>query len=125
VVVTAPYDAKKLVIKRIVGMPGDQIEAPALNPWESHRTEIVPAGHVWLQGDNLAQSTDSRYYGAVSMNLIKGRVFAKVPFMLFLFDYARAISDSCCLQIFPVWQSLPRTMEFAQQCSTAPQKSTL
>jgi len=33
---------------------------------------------VWLQGDNLADSTDSRYYGPVPMALIQGVVFARV-----------------------------------------------
>ena len=38
----------------------------------------VPEGHVWLQGDNLANSTDSRAYGAVPLGLVRGRVFYKV-----------------------------------------------
>jgi inner membrane protease subunit 1 len=38
----------------------------------------VPAGHVWVGGDNLSNSTDSRSYGPVAMGLVKGRVFAKV-----------------------------------------------
>ena len=33
---------------------------------------------MWLQGDNLADSTDSRYYGPVPMALIQGVVFARV-----------------------------------------------
>ena len=38
----------------------------------------VPDGHVWLQGDNEGNSTDSRDYGAVPMEMLRGRVFAKV-----------------------------------------------
>jgi type IV secretory pathway protease TraF len=40
--------------------------------------EQVPAGHVWLQGDNTLNSTDSRHYGPVPYALLKGRAFCKV-----------------------------------------------
>ena len=33
----------------------------------------VPDGHVWLQGDNEGNSTDSRDYGAVPMEMLRGR----------------------------------------------------
>lgn len=39
---------------------------------------VVPAGKVWLQGDNIRNSTDSRNYGPVPLPLITGRVFFKV-----------------------------------------------
>ncbi len=38
----------------------------------------VPAGHVWVQGDNLAHSLDSRVYGPVPLALVKGRVVCQV-----------------------------------------------
>lgn len=34
----------------------------------------VPAGHVWVQGDNKAKSHDSRHYGVVPVGLIEGKV---------------------------------------------------
>lgn len=37
----------------------------------------VPDGHVWLVGDNLPWSRDSREYGPVPMGLIVGKVLAK------------------------------------------------
>ncbi|XP_029411063.1 mitochondrial inner membrane protease subunit 1 isoform X3 [Nannospalax galili] len=38
----------------------------------------VPRGHVWLEGDNLQNSTDSRYYGPIPYGLIRGRIFFKL-----------------------------------------------
>uniref|UniRef100_A0A4W5N872 Peptidase S26 domain-containing protein n=1 Tax=Hucho hucho TaxID=62062 RepID=A0A4W5N872_9TELE len=39
---------------------------------------MVPKGHVWLEGDNLSNSADSRSYGPVPYALIRGRVCLKV-----------------------------------------------
>ncbi|NXV40094.1 IMP1L protease, partial [Rissa tridactyla] len=39
---------------------------------------IVPKGHVWLEGDNLRNSTDSRCYGPVPYGLIRGRICFKI-----------------------------------------------
>lgn len=38
----------------------------------------VPRGHVWLGGDNLGNSTDSRTYGPVPLGLVQGVIVAKV-----------------------------------------------
>ena len=34
----------------------------------------VPEGHCWLVGDNLGCSRDSRFYGAVPLGLVTGKV---------------------------------------------------
>ena len=38
----------------------------------------IPKGHVWLVGDNLSNSTDSRTYGPVPLAIVKGQVLARV-----------------------------------------------
>lgn len=101
VVSTSPTHPAKTVCKRVLGLPGDTILVDprdymsedagllaahahadpmlqALVALHSARTVTVPPGHVWLTGDNLGNSTDSRQYGAVPMALIKGRVLARV-----------------------------------------------
>lgn len=56
-------------------------DAPTVDPdgvIGSLRTEAqyvtVPKGHVFLGGDNLACSTDSREYGPVPLALVKGKI---------------------------------------------------
>ncbi|ORY05213.1 LexA/Signal peptidase [Basidiobolus meristosporus CBS 931.73] len=76
VVAVSPNNPDRAVCKRILGMPGDHI---CVDPSQYPRQFItVPPGHVWLQGDNMSNSTDSRAYGPVPYGLIKGKVFARV-----------------------------------------------
>jgi Signal peptidase, peptidase S26 len=39
---------------------------------------VIPKGHVWLAGDNVNNSTDSRRYGPVSSQLLRGKVILKL-----------------------------------------------
>ena len=76
VVATSPANPSKQVCKRVLGLPGDTV---LMDPrFKDSASVIVPRGHVFLAGDNLANSTDSRNYGTVPMGLIQGRVVARV-----------------------------------------------
>lgn len=85
IVALKPTDPHQRVCKRITGMPGDVI---LVDPSDGSLKEegsddsacdryiVVPQGHVWLTGDNLSHSLDSRTYSVLPMALIKGKIVA-------------------------------------------------
>ncbi|KAJ3307633.1 hypothetical protein HDU76_004475 [Blyttiomyces sp. JEL0837] len=75
VVAISPLDPHRIVCKRVLGLPGDVV---MVDPTEKNDVIKIPPGHVWLQGDNMTNSTDSRAYGPVPMGLLRGKVFCKL-----------------------------------------------
>ncbi|CAL4982960.1 unnamed protein product [Urochloa decumbens] len=78
VLMISPEDPRKDVAKRVVGMGGDSVtflEDPGNS--DASKTVVVPEGHVWVQGDNVYASRDSRHFGAVPYGLITGKIFCR------------------------------------------------
>ena len=86
------------VVKRIIGMEGDEIIKHPRG-WKSHSshllsTQTVEKDKLWLQGDNMNESCDSRTYGQVDMNKVYGKVVC---------------------QMYPKFRFMQNTMEYAGQ----------
>jgi signal peptidase I len=88
-----PRDPSKSFVKRIIGLPGEQVEIrdreiyingvalaePYVSP-EYNRApsrfgpEVIPQGQYFVVGDNRDHSNDSRAWGPVPAELIYGKV---------------------------------------------------
>jgi signal peptidase I len=47
-------------------------------PKDPHRTLVVPPGHVWVEGDCPGLAVDSRHYGPVPLEAVRGKVVARL-----------------------------------------------
>jgi signal peptidase I len=61
------HPPKITLMKRIVGIPGDQFEIQG-------KSQIIAPGQYALEGDNRAKSLDSRVFGTVPSQALIGRV---------------------------------------------------
>ncbi|XP_064602497.1 mitochondrial inner membrane protease subunit 1-like [Liolophura sinensis] len=73
VIAHSPTNPRQYICKRVVAMEGDRVFMP-----KNDTHSLVPKGHVWLEGDNTSNSTDSRTYGAIPYGLLRSRVFYRV-----------------------------------------------
>ena len=94
VVLRYPLDPSLDYIKRVVGVPGDEIHLARGRVWVNgrmldepyafpaareldHFTRVRP-GHYFVLGDNRPHSSDSREFGQVAEQLVRGRVNLRV-----------------------------------------------
>jgi len=91
VVIVDPPGGGKSLVKRVVGLPGEVVEVRGGQAWvdgevieepwvtyyggPDHPPAVVPAGHVFILGDNRGNSHDSRAIGAVPLEAVRGRVW--------------------------------------------------
>jgi len=67
-----------MMCKRVLAKEGEEVY---VDPRHSDAKLQVPQGHIWLQGDNMVNSMDSRMFGPVPRGLVKGKVVMKLfPF---------------------------------------------
>ncbi|KAL5731865.1 hypothetical protein ACHQM5_004553 [Ranunculus cassubicifolius] len=79
VVVRSPDNPRKMITKRVLGLEGDPVTY-MVDPGNSEETTtiVVPQGHVWVQGDNIYASRDSRNFGPIPYGLVEGKVFYRI-----------------------------------------------
>ena len=92
VVIRVPSQGNELLIKRVVGLPGETVEIrdgvvyingePLDEPFVAQTTYpgqdakvAVPPLHVFVMGDNRTHSNDSRSFGPVPIDNIVGRAW--------------------------------------------------
>ncbi len=99
IVFTAPEgegdNGIKDLIKRVVGLPGETLEGreghvyvdgklleepylPEGATTSAFGPQEIPAGSLWMMGDNRTQSRDSRFFGPIPESDVVGRAFVRL-----------------------------------------------
>lgn len=85
VIVVKHPDRVGTVCKRVLGLPGDIVTKPTQRTQKEGILDrslpenlVVPDGHLWIEGDNPWNSSDSRNYGPIPASLIVGRVLVRL-----------------------------------------------
>jgi len=96
VIFVSPEDPSKNLIKRIIAIAGDEVEligdqvlinGVPLQEDYIHRTlfpdrpgevTVVKPGHLFMLGDNRPQSRDSRQFGIIPIESIRGKVLMRL-----------------------------------------------
>lgn len=120
-----PADGKQVIVKRVIGVGGDQVEcctadgellvngrpveetylAAGVGPSETEFSVSVPEGHYWVMGDNRPNSGDSRYHQAEGTGFIPaGDVIGRVQGVIWPFKH---------------WSSVGHREVFADETSPA------
>jgi signal peptidase I len=86
-------------VKRVIALPGETVSGHDGKVWVDNKalvepyvnkecsdnlgglgfpTKTIPAGYVWVMGDNRCNSTDSRVFGPIKESSIVGRAFIRI-----------------------------------------------
>lgn len=94
IVFDAPDGSRREFIKRVIALPGETVsvrdgrvridDEPLEEPWSPRRDAsafgpyVVPAGQVFVLGDNRANSNDSRSWGSLDQSQIIGKAWLSI-----------------------------------------------
>jgi signal peptidase I len=73
-VVVVMRPSGELLIKRVVALPGEPVPRDYWSPLVYMMGGRVPEGHLFVVGDNLSRSEDSRQIGAVPVRYVVGKI---------------------------------------------------